>query len=183
MSPEIFQLIVKRLSIMYKNRLNELWLTENTTNLSGIVASFFLCTVHLSLQLVTPYLPLVYLLIELLLFLLEVGAVCLSLPTENKKKLVRKIFKDQDISVLITLNETGWYKGFKDSLFRTTSFYSYMSITPHQNWVQFASLSPRRTSHYGAFGTTHRRPTIRYLRLKYSTLFLLGSNQQLVLDS
>ena len=105
-SPEIFQLIVKRLSIMYKNRLNELWLTENTTNLSGIVASFFLCTVHLSLQLVTSYLPLVYLLIELLLFLLEVGAVCLSLPTENKKKLVRKIFKDQDISVLITLNET-----------------------------------------------------------------------------
>lgn len=60
-------------------------MTENTTNLSGIVASFLLCTVHLSLQLVTSYLPLVDLLIELLLFLLEVGAVCLSLPIENEK--------------------------------------------------------------------------------------------------
>ena len=60
------------------------------TDLSGIVASFLLCTVHLSLQLVTSYLPLVDLLIELLLFLLEVGAVCLSLPTENKQKMLER---------------------------------------------------------------------------------------------
>ena len=68
-------------------------------------------------------------------------------------------------------------KGFKDSLFRTKSFYSYISITPHQSWVEPASPSPRRASYYDAFGKTHRRPSLKYLRLKYITLSLLGSNQ------